>query len=425
MEGKRVKTVLKILVVGCLVLFAGWFLSLRRSVDKDLRLPADTRVILVSQTQSSGYDLLTIPYSELFFLDREGRQVEHTRLWGNVFNDYLVNHNGNICMFLHNESAILSENRPVKFSDYGESGAAATNRFGPSRVGHIDELGLFYAVRNDVGAVGAEYRYGLRFVADDGSESYDVLVPYYIDEVCYAPDRNALLCTVWLRSAADKAPLTCIALKYDEALGRFVYDDEGLFQLKNDFLPEEAGNYGLLVKDHFLFHLSLIWNEQEETYTPMLSKYDLNTGECVLNQAVCEGYSQGGYGRGGYRILGPNLPVATRNGKLYLFATNGNVYIIEDEDHIEVRPMPYTFQNAKSVTAPHSPTSLLGSDFGDAIFQVGNDGEIYVLILFSNRDMKIFRLEDGGEYSVFWDGSLPLGLFSHMNISDFEIVTYE
>lgn len=402
-------------LAGVVLALLYWFVPFRRSVDGNFRLPEDTGVILVSQTWESGYDLLAVPRTALFFLDREGQKLGHIRFRENEYGRFLVEHGGDVCLFLRNESVLMGKNRLTKFSAYDESAASASKRFGPSAVGRIEELGLSYAVRDGLGPVGAELRSGIRFVSDDGSASYDVLLPgHYIAQVCYAPERKSLVC------AAD-APLTYMELTYDEALGRFVYDG-ALLPLKNDALPEDADSCGLLVKDNFLFHLTLLWDEGKGTYTPILSKYDLDTGACVLNQAICEGYSQGGYGGGGYLVGSSDLPVTVRNGKLYFFARDGHVYIIGDEDHIEARPMPYTFQNTKPVDAPWSGARR-GDSFYDTVVRVGNEGEIYVLVLFADKGLKIFRLEDGGEYSVFWAGSLPWESFPDLGITDFVLVT--
>ena len=84
--------------------------------------------------------------------------------------------------------------------------------------------------------------------------------------------------------------------------------------------------------------------------------------------------------------------------------------------------MPYTFQNTKPVDAPWSGARR-GESFFDTLVRVGNDGEIYVLVLFADKGLKIFRLEDGGEYSVFWEGSLPWESFPDLGITDFVLVT--
>lgn len=407
-----------VITASCIAALLCWYFSIRRSVDEDFRLPEDTKVILAFQTFSKDYVPDPFSRSELFFLNQQGQQLKHIRIKDDIWGDYLVSNSGNICMFCHNESVIINKGRPIKFSDYDEKATITYNLYGPSIVGYINDLELYYAVRNNAG--GPEYASTIRFVADDGSISYDVFLPYYIDEVCYVPDKKVLLCDIW---PFEDTPLTYIELKYDETLDRFVFDGE-LLELKNDFLLDESSIYGLLVKENFLYHLTLIWNEQEGTYSPVLSKYDLNTGNCVLNQAVCDSYSQGGYGGGGILVGSADLPTTTRNGKLYFFASDGNAYIIEDEDHIAVRPMPYTFKSAVPVSAPLTSRLSANRNFSDAIVQVGNDGEIYILIVFGNRKVRIFRLEDEGECSVFWEGTLPPGLMPDLDINDFEIVTY-
>ena len=146
--------------------------------------------------------------------------------------------------------------------------------------------------------------------------------------------------------------LAYLVIPYDSASQQFSLREE-VTVLPNPALQIDSYAQGVLVKDNFLYQVSLRHNTFRTggNQDLVLSTYDLENNRYVSSVDLLSQYDsespEYSWAVGG--CIGANRPV-TRNGFLYVFVSLTCIFKISDEMHIETLEMRYPFQDVVNIT---------------------------------------------------------------------------
>lgn len=222
--------------------------------------------------------------------------------------------------------------------------------------------------------------------------------------------------------------LAYLVIPYDSASQQFSLREE-VTVLPNPVLQVDSYAQGVLVKDNFLYQVSLRHNTFRTggNQDLVLSTYDLENNRYVSSVDLLSQYDsespEYSWAVGG--CIGANRPV-TRNGFLYVFVSLTCIFKISDEMHIETLEMRYPFQDVVNITT--APLTNLEDavsppgDFSGTLLHITEENEIYVLLLFKDGNLRLYKLLDDGNYRFCWQGPLPPGLNYDIHICDFVLL---
>ena len=61
-------------------------------------------------------------------------------------------------------------------------------------------------------------------------------------------------------------------------------------------------------------------------------------------------------------------------------------------------------------------------DFSGTLLHITEENEIYVLLLFKDGNLRLYKLLDDGYYRFCWQGPLPTGLYYDIHFCDFVLL---
>lgn len=387
----------------------------------DVEMPADTAVILQTST-ITGYHLNFSPRSKIYFYNQNGEIVGSAYEPEEVLGDFIEESSKEICYFFKNHS-VLTDGTSVKSLENSSGTTIENTKFGPSQIGYIEEHDTFYSLFN----AGAEieniaYSNILRFVSK--GETYDVILPYFIDGVCYDEGQQKLICVLAFAPVENCDSTYYVIVSWDDLTKKFVYqEDLHCFSRNPQNADIEYFSGGYMARDGRFYHVITIPEDEENIYgkgSMVLEIYDLETGNFISQKTLLEDYELGSYA--GMLVGSSAFPSVEKCGKLYVFSASNQVFIIEDENNIEIRNMPYVFEDKLPLSNPNDRHYVDSKNFTESLVCVGEDGEIYILSLFKDDYLKIHKLLNTGQYEVVWKGKIMPDLDKDMSINSFELL---
>lgn len=390
----------------------------------DVGLPRDTAVVIHASTFTSSGEISASPRSELFFYNQAGTIISHAYEAEEVCGDFMVETADGICYFFKNHS-ILTGQSHITAQD-NESGTEIKSiKFGPSRVGYMEDIDMAYALLN-VGKASrdAPYINILRFMS--ATETYDIEIPFYLSGVYYDSGKHEFICVIDPLNQIDGcAFIDYVVVSFDSMSQKFVYQDS-INHLYNREYSEgnEILNSCCMVRDGTMYQAFIVPENTENLHglgSLILSTYNLERHEHLTNTVLVKDYSLGTYGGA---LTGSNdLPAIDKNGKLYVFLSTKQVFIISSEKDIQILDMPYLLTDTLHLSSPNYYGYADAENFTGSQVHVEDDGQIYILSLFRDKHLRIHKLLHNATYELVWDGVLPENLAEDMVINDFEIIT--
>ena len=393
----------------------------------DVAIPKDSAVIIHASTFTAYKEFASSPRSVLYFYNEKGEIIESVYETEEVVGDFIVESPKGLCYFFKNHSILTNSTSAVDMSN--ASGTTVKNiNFGPSMTEYIKELDLSYALLN-IGKRAQDMPYIniLRFVSQE--ETYDVVIPYYLDSVHYDAERKEFICMIApvdINGIEDGGLLNYVVVNMDELTEKFVFRED-VHHLVNDSRTSETEslNSSCMVQNRRLYNVMVVPENTENLHgkgSLVLSVYDLETDEYISGTILIKDYELGKYG--GVLVGSDDFPIIEKCGKLYVFVSTNQVFIITDENRIEILDMPYKFKDKLPLSSPKYVDYIDPEDFTDSIVHVEDDGEIYIMSLFKDNYLRIHRLLDSGNYELVWEGAFISDLPEDMIINDFEILSY-
>ncbi len=392
--------------------------------NMDMMLPDETKVIIHGATFTASGLQTEEPRSAFYFYDEKGNLIKQTVYGEEINSDFMVQSEEGLCLFFKNDTMLIAEDE-VQVQENTSGTKLKSAKFGPSAVGFIEDLKLNYALLN-IGKKSPEVPYIniLRFVS--GEENYDVIIPYYLEQISYDSVRKQFICEISpLNGIEDSSFFDYVLVSYDEDAKQFVYDAT-VHHIDNPHVQENWTKYNsaAMTQNNQLYHVIVADTmESADAYVGhlILSVYDLETDKTVSAEMLLENYDLGIYG--GVVVGSSHLPVTVRNGKMYIFPSNGQVFIVDGEKQVEKLEMPHIFKDAISLWAPEYTEYQNRGDFQESNICVGEDGEIYILSLFKDGYLRINHLLAEGRYELYWEGKMPAQWDQELIINSFEILS--
>ena len=401
---------------------------------EDMSLPKDTSVIIHASTFTASGAIEIFPRSKIYYYNQNGEILAIANEPEEVCGEFIAESPENLCYFFKNHS-ILSNRSTVSNMENASETQINAVKFGPSQIGYLNEQDMFYSLIN-VGQKSTDTSYIniLRFVSND--ETYDVIIPYFLDSVCYDAIQKKFICIIApvnTNGLDTSDALHYVTVNWNDSTRKFIYDNE-VHHLPGE-IPFAADSYftsGYMAKNDCLYEVVVIPSNIEDIYgkgSMILHVYDLKSDSFLSSKNLIDEYELGVYG--GNMSGSGSLPATVSNGKLYVFAASKQVIVIQDADNIEILNMPYIFEDIQDLrysnyydfTAQQSFPNR--EDFTDSIVCVEDDGQIYILSLFKDKYFRIHKLLNDGTYELFWEGKLMENLDTKLLINSFEIISYK
>lgn len=425
MEKRKVRRVWLIVAVAvCVSIVLGVLFT--SAIPDDQITNLDNASIMISfcgpYDKYSGFGL----HNTLFyFYDSDGSVVD-SYMENETVSDFCAVEGGNkTFLFFKNHSVVASQEETVKLDN--SSGTTLTYpSFSPSEVGYIEELDVAYALLN-VGRLpeSDEYINIVRFTSSD--KSYDVILPYFIDDISYDESERTFVCWINRVTFPEEyrgASALCVTLEYNPVNGEFIKGDT--FKLTNPIGHAGTELFSfVLAKDKMLYVVSnrmLSSAEFEYPERMYLDIYDLSNHTLVEQKVLLDCYDGGKYGHGVMSGIN-SKPSLEQNGTLYVFTSDFQVIAVSGASSIEYYSMPFVFEDSRERYNPQDTD--VRTDFSGSAVSVGSDGRIYVLNLYPDNLVKIHQLNEDGSYELFWEGICPFVASLGYKIRGFEILNID
>lgn len=225
-----------------------------------------------------------------------------------------------------------------------------------------------------------------------------------------------------------------VILYYEDEIDEFKLDDK-LYQIPYNqqiytntgfmFRTSMAYNnsiYSAAVIDTEEFIKDTNMNKWRTHGNLLLTKFNLDNGT-MESFFLKENYELGELGYG--LLSGSNhLPMEVINNKLYVFSSDKEVFIIQNENDIKTISMPYIFEGCISLKNPHKQKYNDKKNFFGSEIKVGDDGSIYILNLFPKDKLTIHKLLEDSTYQLIWEGRLPDNIRSDTFLNTYEIIHF-
>lgn len=411
----------KVITIGVLLFFIIFsacvllFPEKESAEQSDLCVPDDAYLILHLSTNTLPYGINDDPCSYILYYDENGKLIKSHKEYEEVIGDFMVSSDTADFYFLRNETvvAMKEEIRQAVSSDI----SIDTINFGPSQVGFIEQYGTAYALMN-VGTQNGQYINILRF--SSGAESYDVIIPHYLEHVCYDEEQGKFICVISpANSDYQGHAVEYVTVSYDYQTSRFRLQD-GVKSIDDTSYMLDTMLYRYsMIKNNWLY-MTVLSTLGDNKGRLILNIYDVNDGVLLESKILMDAYDLGKLGHG--LLTGSSsLPICERNGKLYIFTSQNSVITIGDSHDISTQSMPFAFENAYSIYSLDKEPEQLRDSFWGSKISVDEEGTIYILNVFEDRKVQIHRLENE-VYELVYEIEIPENIPDSLIISSFLFV---
>lgn len=398
--------------------------------ELDYTIPANARIILhFSTLTDTTVNLSPNPTSQIYYYDANGNIIGKVEKNEEIMRDFIVEDNETVA-FLFKNNTVLSDLNGYKSLEPNSEIHINTDRFGPSQTGYIGDKEIFYSLLNVGQKPGEKYINVVRFVSL--TKNYDVVIPYYIENIAYDKITHKVICAVSDLNDSMKTDIfKYIALTFDGSLNQFVMEenlyeipyDENSYYSSNDIMFKTT-----MANDNFLYSVFVADTEEFLEYNNekmrthgnlILTTINLKNGTST-DQILKENYKLDSLG---YGVLtgSDHLPMKVIDGILYVFTSDLEVFIIKSQSEVKKLKIPYEFQGSLSLKHPFKNDFKDKENFFGSEIKIHN-GQIYILNLFPNKTLKIHKLLDNATYELIWEGRLPTIKRHDLFINTFEIL---
>lgn len=421
---------LPLLIGGILVfaLAAGfglfWVRSKQEPKNEDFSLPEKTRAVIHFSTATPPTALFgSKPQSRIFVYDDRGKLLKTMTAGEEVCGPFMVKGTEGLA-FLFKDSTVLAQKSQAERLESEDSIAFDAINFGPSQCGYLQDLQTAYSLLNVGGGANGAYTNVIRFVSK--TQSYDLAVPYYLEDVVYDRQNRQMLCIIHNTELDAEVELAYLIAKYDADTGRFVLNGKDHFVMTE--APLNIHYRKSMVHENKLY--SAVYRDTAEYMADedknrtacdlVLCRYDLTTDTKEPEKVLLENFDLNKTG-GDLMLSGSNqLPMCAANDSLYVFLKTNEVWVIDRQGEITKKDFPFSFQDTLNLKNPAAGEPA--KDFFGSEIKVSADGEILVLNLYRDGMFRIHRLCGDGAYELVWEGALPEGIPQNMVVNDFELL---
>ncbi len=414
-------------VVILLVINKGAIKESNENSTYDVNIPKETKIILhFSSLTDTKQNFFPNPRSIFFYYDKNGNELASFQRNEEMFRNLIVQGRDTIFYLFKNFTILFDSKTGEKIKEVSSENRINTIRQGTDQTGFLEDFNLGYTLLNFGQASNSDVSFILRFVSEH--QNYDIKIPYYVESVNYDKKKQRFTCLLDNDDFEDSSLFYYCEINYDKKKEDFVLDEN----IKSVQFKEDYDAIYSMIKNDKAYIVQLYGKKKEdgtfETYGDsedknkanfLLSVLDLKNEKVIKEKLIKENYP---VPRAGYPFLSGSagLPVSMVNGKLYVFTSDNEITIIEDEETIESKSMPYIFDDSLSKFAPLEPTFEKNhKDFFASVVKVGEDGEIYILNIFPDNIVKIHKLLEDGKYEELWQGKLPSDLDSDLTLNTF------
>lgn len=421
-----------ILVLGCgvliltLCLLYGW--NKESMPHSNLSLPPKTRVVIHFSTSTTPDSYLhSKPQSQIFDYDNQGNILKNSIIDEEVVGPFIAKRNDSLA-FLFKDHTVLATTSQSKRLESDSSIDFEAINFGSSQSGYIDDLPLTYSLLNVGMLPNKPYTNVIRFISD--TESYDVEVPYYLEDIVYDQEQKRMFCIIHNSELDSNAniELAYVIANYDQDVGRFVLENEQYVVVTSTpinihyrkSMIHENKLYSIAYRDTLEYMSDPNPSKIRTCCDLVLCTYDLTTNKKLPEKILIDDFDLNQTG-GDLLLSGSNqLPMCVVNNNLYAFLKTNEVWIVDKHGEIIKKDLPYIFQDTLNLKKPSDTASSV--DFFSSEIKVNKDGDIYILNLYSDKIFRIHRLCDEGTYELVWEGSFPENVPKNMSVNDFELI---
>ena len=329
-------------------------------------------------------------------------------------------------VFLFKDYSVLSTASEAKRLESDSSIDFEAINFGSSQSGYIDDLQLTYSLLNVGMLPNKPYTNVIRFISD--TESYDVEIPYYLEDIVYDQEQKRMFCIIHNSELDANIELAYVIAKYNQDAGRFVLENEQYAVITNTpinihyrkSMIHENKLYSIVYRDTLEFMTNPAPDKIRTHCDLVLCTYDLTTNDKLSEKILIDNFDLN-QTDGDLLLSGSNqLPMCVVNNNLYVFLGTNEVWIIDKSGEITKKDLPYIFQDTLNLKNPSETASGIG--FFSSEIKVDKEGEIYILNLYSDKIFRIHRLCNEGTYELVWEGSFPENIPKNMFVNDFELI---
>ena len=395
------------------------------AIDEET-IPENTKVIIRANTVSASGVATSNPRTEFVYYDSKGEYLTRSIVISEEqFDHSLISADGYVCTFFKNKTHLRDMYNSYLFENYDNKVSINGKRFGPSELGYIDSLKTFYALRN-VGKKNNDVPYYCTIRFASSIISYDVAIPYYVEDICYDDEIKQFICIIdpTLNHLDTHQFLNYVIVRYVPDLGEFVLEDK-VHTVDNKAISSSSYSYPVAhrIQGHELHEFLVSWTSDDIHGKGMLnySRYNINDDVLIENVVIKDEYDLGLYG-GVLESIGTFTQKETSSA-MYVI-TNDDVLYMDSNEGVSSYVFPFTFGDSLSVFKPLDKIDDAEKNMSFLDTRVRfDDSGIYVLTIGTNNMLQIYKyiFETEG-FDLYWAGSLWPAMGSDLIIDDFVIV---
>lgn len=416
-------------VIFFLVVCALLFLRVQKKAlpkSSDFSLPEKARAVIhFSSSTAPGSLFEPKPQSLLCVYDDAGNILKQITVDEEVVGPFIAKRDDKLLFLMKDSTIVSSVSQSRRLESENAIDFDAVN-FGPSQTGCIDDLQLTYSLLN-VGALSNQpYINVVRFISD--TESYDISVPYYLEDIVYDSANRQMFCIIHNSELNTDAELAYVIIKYDPAVGRFVLNEKEHFIMADTpcnihyrkSIVHENRMYSLSYQDTAAYMSDPDPDKLRTHCDLVLYEYDLADDAKLSETCVIRDFALS-QTDGDLMLSGSNqLPMCAENDRLYAFLRTNEVLIVDLNGEITKRQLPFTFTDVLNLKNPLDDTCA--DHFFASEIQVDEAGNINILNLYRDKMFRIHRLCSDGTYELLWQGALPKDAPENMLVNDFRLI---
>ncbi|ONI46099.1 hypothetical protein AN642_00885 [Epulopiscium sp. SCG-B10WGA-EpuloA2] len=412
----------------------GFGLFSKDEKEPDYSVPQNTEVIMhfTNLPWRPGYLeslLFSSPdISQVFYYDANANIIGSWQNDVQLFNDIFVEGKNKIAYLLTNNN-ILADNEG--FKKYNINIEQSYDPENPSETGYLEDKQIFYSLA-DVSYVGHP-TYMLNFISD--TQNYTVIMPYRVQSVCYDNTTEKFICSVEDVDSSDNETFSYVEVYFDETTNQFTLNEQ-LYRIPYDtnvyYDENNMSSYSFMAHNNKLYYV--VGVDTKERVEASDNPFPRTHGHLVLiTMDLEEKSAQHKFLKENYKLDNYNscfltgsehLPMVVRNNKLYVFTSDNEVWIIEDENNIKTLQMPYVFDGNLSTHSLGDRDYIDRKNFKNSNISVEDDGNIYIMNVYPNEVFRIHKLLENSEYELFLEGEMPDLNKDASMLGSFEIINY-
>ncbi len=423
-------SIICILIICLIILFLYNKKSSENISETDIIIPEETKLILNCVSRVDLNPVVPVsfatPCSIYYYYDQEGNLLKSWQKNEEILGSSFVKNGENLFYLFRNQIFIANKNSSkTSKNPLGELEKLGEYNNGFIQSGFIKDKNIGYSCMN-LGTYiegSNDYYFIINFFNDE--KNYNIKVPYHLQNISYDAERETFVFVPSDSEFEDCSHFRYLEAKYNKEKDEFVLDDT----LKSVELAREIMSWYAMVKNNTAYILEIKVPDsctEEEKRNWTYSEIVL----CIVNLenyefdelTIKKKYKNASNGFG--IVTGsPQTPFSEVDGKLYFFTVDNEVWIIEDENNIEVKKMPYLFKGSLDATNPLYMEYVNEDEcnFMNTLLRIEKNGDIYLLNVYPDGFLVVRKLLDDGEYEEIIRIKNPLKR-DDISINNFTII---